>query len=327
MGTSTKRAFKKAVIIAAFGTSALTMACGNGKAAPSVSDADRNCVTAKTILNPKTDNQKRLADIFNKAAQTKTGKSLLKHAMKDDAKICFDPELDKVDACGFFTVGAYYPGLNIISLNPSTRLSDETIIKTLVHEARHKKTEDAHQLPYFGNVPEWERITRMFITEADARMTSVVFAYEKKKQGDGRYWNALLRSSGYRPIVKAFDKSLSQNPKDMKAAMRAGMWAFFEMPHYTRNYANNVVAWIEKYDFHFDPDRPASHMVTDSYMKSVGQSGSYGNYMNDALMQKVRTAYTQDDYNKLAKARAESGGTKGSACKPAKKTGDRTLTS
>lgn len=326
MGTSLKKAFKKAAIVIVFGAGTLTMACGVGQGAPQ-SDGGQSCVDAQTIRNPRTDGQKRLAVIFNKAASAPTGKALLDHAMKNGAKICFEPALAEANACGFVTIGRHDPNEKLLLLNPDSRISEDLIVKVLVHEARHKKVDDSYKAPWWGNVPEWEHVTDSLFGEADARTSSIVFAYELKNRGDDSYWNSLKGDSGHRAMIVAFEKSLAEKPDDMLAAMRASVLGFFEMSNYVRKYANNTAEWIERNQRQFDPDSPVTHLITEAYMESVGDMGIYGNYMDAETMQKIRAAYTDEDYKELAKARAESGGTKGAACKPPKKNASAELTS
>ena len=265
-----------------------------------------------------TDAQRRLLRLLREAGSTPSAEITMDFAARAGMKTCFDEALDKDDVCGYFKAGTFRRRTNELLLNPGSRLSEEDLVITALHEARHKNQDGARINPSApGNVREHERVILEWFTEADARMATIVFAHEKARlAGDGRYIQALRRSDGEAPMLIAFERALARNPADMPAAMRAAVLAFPEMRKLARSYANGVADWIDREGRRFDPAKPADTILGDESLATLGSVPPYGHYIDAKTRAAIRRSFTEADYRELTRARARSGGTKGAACEP-----------
>jgi hypothetical protein len=275
-----------------------------------------NCVSAAELHNAKTPEQLRLVELFKEARKSPTGYSIMDSLAKDNVPVCYDDTFDLKDACGFFTLGVYYSGgskLVKLNSNPAREL---TVIRTLVHEGRHKEQDDVGALlipP--GNYMEHEYLIKKWTTEADARLSAILYGYERAQKGDLTHINKLRRSSGYSFLLSAFENSLANDPNDMHEAMRSVIKAFRRNRSLARNYDNNMIDQLERLKYSFNPGKPVETILTDDLLNSVGEIGSYGNYMNQDLMSFIRSSVSYQDYKDLKDLRQAAGGRKGAACK------------
>ena len=188
----------------------------------------------------------------------------------------------------------------------------------MVHELRHK-----FQLDTLGgdgwlttprNVPGRERVLINWLTEADARLAAVVYAWEMAQRGDRKYADDLRKNAWYRPLLTAFEASLAQKPGDMKAAMQAVILAFTQVPPLARNYANAAMDYIERAGARFNPREAAATVMDAVSLQRIGAAEPYGNYIDAGFIAEFSGKFTDADFDALVKVRALSGGTRGAAC-------------
>lgn len=274
----------------------------------------------KHLRNPKTDGQKRLAALFEEAVSTPTGRYIMTNVANDGVKIKFDISLNESNACGFYTVGQYSFSKKLMSLNPAGRVTDERRTATMVHEGRHHRQNELGASEHEGgNYPLHERVIMRWFKEADARMFSILFAWEQKQEGNAAYMDRLSKNNGYKPMITAFEEVLAEDSDNMRGAMRAAIRASYDMDKYERNYANAMISWIENKGITPNTSEPNATMLGDDIFWALGNAGRYGNYMSEELIAEIRSSFTAQDYADLVEERRKSGGAMGSACGDDKK--------
>lgn len=273
--------------------------------------AGGQCVYAGRTDNLRTEAQKKLHGLFWEAGLSPTGDHILQTARDNGTFVCYDPKLNEPNSCGFVTIGRNYVGRNHITLNPSSRYRKRTI-NTLVHEIRHRQQDDMG-FSNNGNFKESDIMIRHWLKEADARLSSLVFAYEMQQQGHDEQQKILNGTKGYSHMMTAFVESL-QAGEGTAEAMRSAIRVFRDNELLARNYDNSILSYLEQANYRFDPEKPEDVLLTDEALMQLGQIGDYPNYMNEELMGFIRSSITYDYFESLSALRKEAGGSKGAVC-------------
>ena len=142
----------------------------------------------------------RMISIINRLAKSEAGRETLEVAAADGVKFGF---LDAATNC----FGCSFGGINCIGLGP--RASDDKLVGTLCHEARH-----AGQNVRMANMPERYQLNVESIIrssrakEADAQAYAVKACKELEMQGDAGPLAAFAKF--YPPIYAAYEKALAE---------------------------------------------------------------------------------------------------------------------
>lgn len=264
---------------------------------------DLTCITlgaphGPVVLDPK------LRDLFNiekRARDTDTGRAVMDVAMKDGLRACFNPALTVPDAEGDRTVGSYLLGRRRVDFNPTV---DATLLSTtMVHEARHR-VQEILGVDYMveGNVPESERMIVAWLTEADARLVTILAAREAHRNGDLSQMERLMADSGYRPMIYAMMASEVQNPNDYATEMAAAIKAYRESRDITNMYDPNFIRNIVTFTEPYNPAQKRRVLLDDAMLSALGDLGPHGNYMTSDLKKFIRASFTDQDWRDMKAA-------------------------
>lgn len=296
MDLSLKKRFKAraAVIVVA-----LSSVMGGCSSIPDIrSGGDDKCLPLGNSTSVSTDYQKKVAQMFSIARSSPTATTISNNLASRNVYVCYEPALKKENSRDGITVGNYVNTIRRVNLNPT--YSVDRLMETFVHEIRHAE-QDARNVHWYkrGNIREEQRVMIQWLTEADARLAGIVFAYEMQQAGNSKFMNRVKRDSWYRPMVRAFEKSLKDNPGDIHRAMRQSLKAFRATTGLAKHYDYKVASWANKRHRSFDPKSPEKILVTDELLKRIGDMGPYGNYMNDEMMDFIRGSVTPEYYSAL----------------------------
>ena len=256
--------------------------------------------------------QHYLSGLYEEVAMAPTGRGVL----REQVQLCLDPALDKIQNCDVIYFGKYHN--NVVRLNPAQRVGDVTRVLFTVHEARHGVQEEFGITPFAnGNIPEEERVAMYWLAEADSRLATLLFAWERSQQGNYKYLDWVRNNVDHAPMLKAFEKSLERQPGSMQAAMQAGFLGFLQAKTLARSYANEIADWVEKDGRSFDPARRHDTLFNEQNLAAMGQFGSYGLYLTPEVIRTLKDSFTTADYRVLTDLRRRAGGSKGDACKAA----------
>jgi hypothetical protein len=263
------------------------------------------CVSLASVSNPQSPLEFYLAKQYEGQSRTRSGAMVLDPKAEKPLQVCFDRALDKEDQCHFFKFGTSEN--ENISLNPAARVTDAVRELTLVHEARHS-FQRTIGIGYSNtdNMPEAERVIIYWVMEADARMASVLYAYEKMLYGEPAYRQALVDDIGDGIMMRAFEESVRHNG-DIAGAVRAGMLTFLKQPQIPLHYANITAEWINDHHKAFDPEKPVNSLYESAAMTKLGETG-FGNYDPHAVVMAFAKSFTDKDYKHLIKSRVARGG-------------------
>ncbi|GEM_PF-3430202 len=254
-----------------------------------------DCIEPARIANGTArGGNERLAALYNKVSGTETGNAIMKSLARSKTVICMNEKLDKPDAYGFIKIGRFQSGLNRIELNPL--LGDRILPIILAHEGHHEGQPDEFNRK--GNFTGADRVILHWFNEADARLMSILFAYEIEKSGYSGHMDWLAKTKEDGPLVKVFKESLERDPDDMEAAMRAVIYAFHKNRPIRESYERFMVKWNEIYGPGFNPSKPRDELFTDETLYKQGDKGKLGNYMTPALVDYIRKSFTDEDYQK-----------------------------
>ncbi len=270
----------------------------------------RVCVPFSGIQNPRGPIERYVSDMYRLANNAQMDQA----GFGDRIGICLDHELDKEDSCGTYAIGQFY--IDVMSLNPALRVSDQERLITMNHELRHKWQQDSGIFAVKGgNISEGERLAMNWALETDARLSSILLAYEMSRQGHPEYVESIRFDKMLTLMYQAFEKKLQDNPEDIPSALRAGFLASMERSSTMQIYAYDMVDWIEKNNRAFNPAEESDHLLSEETLGKLGQMGIY-KYMDGDLMDSIRKLYSNRVYKELVEMRQRSGGVQGEACKP-----------
>lgn len=262
----------------------------------------RQCVLLSKVNNPGTPVEHYLARQFSDLQRTKTGRMLFDPAEPAPIEVCYDRALDKEDVCGFFLYGQYSGSL---VLNPAERVNEKKRTATAVHEMRHR-FQKSLGLDYGAglNVQERERVVLYWLTEADARLASILYAFEKAEQGDDSYMRSLHDDQ---KMINAFYRTLNPDKTNVAEAARASMLAFLEQRNFLNDYANSTLDWVDGNKRGFNPEQAATMLLESEKLSKMGEIG-YGNYMTGDVIETFNKAFSAELYQSLKTARTLKGG-------------------
>ena len=264
------------------------------------------CVSLGAVKDPKTPVERYLTQQYEQLQQTPTGRQMFDASEPDPVQVCYDRVLDETDSCGYFSIGRYY---EVLSLNPAESVSDRERTSSAMHEIRHR-FQRALGIRYGieGNVPERERVVMNWLIEADARITSILFAFEQAEKGNKSYLDAMR---GDKKMVEAFYKKLNPERTNVSEAAHASMLAFLQQKGLMMNYANATLGWISDNHMEFHPKAPVTPLLVTGTLLEMGKIG-YGNYMSQEIVDSFSKAFSQKDFKELKAARAKK--SKGPVC-------------
>jgi hypothetical protein len=262
------------------------------------------CAFIDQIRNPRSPEQKRLAQWYADVSLSPTAKAILDKGLADGLRLCFDPSLVKVDECGSLMFGGYEYDADQINLNPDPGISPTFMKSVFVHEAFHKvQSMMAPTESERGNIPPWERIGYAWFREVGARVVQIIVAKEMMLHGQPDMMNYLDNEYHYRPIVEAFKMALSENPDDMKSALRAAAITALEKSSLFLSYAGDIMNWEAGNGIQFNPYAEAYTYMAESTLTALTETAVYGNYMDESLLAAIRGLFTEEDYRHLLNAR------------------------
>ncbi|MDB5492074.1 MAG: hypothetical protein JWO78_1923, partial [Micavibrio sp.] len=204
--------------------------------------------------------------------------------------------------CGFYAIGKF---VGKLLLNRAERVTDTWREVFSLHEVRHR-FQRRIGLDYGGggNIPERERVVLYWMNEADARLTGILYAFEKAERGDKSQLQAVADDQ---TMINAFYKTLNQDRTNVPEAARMAMLAFLEQKSFLADYANSTLDWIDQARKAYDPEQPATTLLSREKLMKMGEIG-YGNYMTDAVIDAFDQAFSPENYQSLKTARANKGG-------------------
>ena len=254
---------------------------------------DPECIKPNQTSGFKNEPKKRLYGMLGEARKSSVADYIFDSLDGRNVYVCYEPDLSKKQGADGLTLGNYMNVVRRINLN--TDYEAERLTETLVHEGRHAQ-QDARGLNWHssGNVRPEERLAINWMKEADARLAGIVFAYEMQQAGEPEHMRILKRDTWYRPMIRAFERSLAQNPDDMLEAMRSSLKAFRGGYGLSRHYDGSIIKWLGDNEVEYDPDKPARTLLTDRTMMRLGDMAPYGNYMNEELMDFIRNSISSD---------------------------------
>jgi hypothetical protein len=275
-----------------------------------MSDANRmdadDCLKAGSPDKAETGVQKSILGLFNRARESETGDRMMDVAAEKDIKICFDSNMSKNSTPGYITLGEFDVGRNRIRINPESPEDPYKRTKTLLHELRHSEQYEFGKNPSsWGNYKETDRIALLWLEEADARLRSLLYAYEMEQQGNTAYMEQLRLDNNHRYMAEGFINSLEEKPDDFPAAMRAAIRAFSNDSNMMCSYSNGIAKWIEDSGRDFNPVRGRKELLSDKMLLTVGYVDGYGQYMNEEFMDFIRNSISDEYYKKIKSARSK----------------------
>jgi len=251
--------------------------------------SERNIVQTRTCLdrspqaNPQMPGQKVLSSIYNDLRAVPVGRNLA----EESVALCLDPSFGQMKGLRVF--GDY--GDNMVRLNARRTIPAVESRLTAIHEYRHHVHEKLNIFFHSnGNIPVHERVIVLWMMEADARLASVMYAYEMQQIGQPQYVAHLKKrkDSDYR----AFAAHLSQKPGDVRGAMQAAFLSFIQTEYLTSAYASDVREWVENNKLECDPQKPVLTLLDDAHLMKMGEMAPYGNYMTLDMIEAMKRGFT-----------------------------------
>jgi hypothetical protein len=293
-----KAAFRRAAAAALMAVSAGCATVGRKEinAESFLPPSGKICVSPEKIRDAKLPVEEYLRDLYLTAITSPGSEQAGLNG--DIPEMCLDMGLNKKN--GEVIRFGYIEG-NQLSLNPARWIDNYTRAIAVNHELRHYWQDNAGLSEFReGNIPEAQRFAMNWVREVDARLSGVVFVFEKGKGGSPEYLAEIRRrDSSVVPLLEAFENSLRKNPEDRAAAMRAGFMASLKMNKLMESYADNVAEWIEKNDGGFDPFLDSFDLLNDQDLKKL-------DYMDEDLIRVIRNLY-QDKTIRSKSARSAPG--------------------
>ena len=174
----------------------------------------------------------RMISIINRLAKTEAGRETLEVAAADGVKFGF---LDAATNC----FGCSFGGINCIGLGP--RASDDKLVSTLCHEARH-----AGQNVRMKDIPERDQLNVESIIrasrakEADAQAYAVKACKELEMQGDPAPLRAFAHF--YPAIFAAYSKALAEQNGVMNDQVVVGTFkGWYDQTGTKQNYEEGYI--------------------------------------------------------------------------------------
>lgn len=177
----------------------------------------------------------RIQDLYDRAVQSSLiAQKILEQAMNNGVKISM--------LSGMSSVGTYDDSKKGIFLNPS--MSDEVLMTTLVHEARH-----SDQSVYYTSTNTIESAIKVNrAMEADAMSIQCAAAFEMR-QTNPRIFDEF---KGKHPAVASAYMQEIQASKDTQKALCSAFKAWYTDAKYVDDYDRDVADFMKK---HYNPSR------------------------------------------------------------------------
>lgn len=263
---------------------------------------DLTCIALGAAHYPTVDPKTlSLARIEKRSQETDIGRATMNAAIADGLRVCFNPAMAVPKPSGNRTVGAYILGRKRVDLNPD--VDTDMLTTTMVHEARHR-VQEVLGVNFLaeGNIPEAERMIVAWLTEADARLVTILSAREAHRNGDLSQMERLMGDSAYRPMIYAMIAAQVQNPDDRAAEMAAAIKAFRQSRELIDLYDPDFIKTIVTFSAPYDPTKPRQILVHDQMLSKLGDMGPYGNYMTNDLKKFIRASFTDQDWRDMKAA-------------------------
>jgi hypothetical protein len=263
---------------------------------------DLSCITIGQMersfsLDPKIIT---LQALEKRAQATETGRRVVGGAVGDGVRACFNPQLLIPSEEGTKLIGAFDGHFNRVDFAPDR--DDDTLTSTMVHETRHRQ-QFLIGLNFMkvGNVPEAERMIVAWLMEADARLVAIIAAREARAAGDKGPMDRLFKDTAYQPMIEAMIAAEIQFPGDEIVVMGAAIKAYRQSRELTNMYDPRFMRGISAMP-PYNPVKKRDVLLSDKVLMTLGDMGSYGNYMTSDLKKFIRDSVTDQDWRDMKAA-------------------------
>ncbi len=178
---------------------------------------------------------RRVQELYDRASETSPiAKRILEQAVNNGIKISMMSGMD--------AVGTYDDAKRSIFLNPE--MSDEILMTTLVHEARH-----SDQSVYYTSTNTIESAIKVNrAMEADAMAVQCAAAFEMRISDPAIF----SEFKGKHPLIaKAYEAEIKSS-KDTQKALSSAFKAWYSDEKYVDSYDHDVACFMKK---HYSPSR------------------------------------------------------------------------
>jgi hypothetical protein len=232
---------------------------------------DPICATVKNLARPSNDGQRYLSALFHKNGIVLSAED----PANDRFKTCLTRQLKS-------SIGVYDHAQDRLDINAGSQIGIPERLIATKHEMHHREQfQSGIDFYASGNVSPYQRLVLAFCMEADARIDSIVTAYQQKQAGHNDGYNYLMQDDFNTPMMDAYERSLKTNP-DETIAMRAAFNAFLENKFALYRYGKDLMPRF-KVLYPFNPAEPEKKLLTNVTFSALAEHPGLGNYMDAAL--------------------------------------------